>query len=46
LKPLDRSLRRKPEVPTLEERLYFSALPRAQQKIAAFDYVHKDTERQ
>jgi len=43
LKPLDRSLRLKPEVQTLEERLHFSALLRAQQKIAAFDYVHKDT---
>jgi hypothetical protein len=33
-------------VQTLEERLHFSALRRAQQQIAAFDYVHKDTERQ
>src|SRR5262249_12101751 len=46
LKPLDRSLRLKPEVQTFEQRLHFSALLRAQQKIDAFDYVHKDTERQ
>jgi hypothetical protein len=38
LKPLDRSLSLKPEVQTLEERLHFSALRRAQQQIAAFDY--------
>src|SRR5262249_48009869 len=42
----DRALRRQPEVQTLEERLHFAALLRAQQEIAAFDYVHKDTERQ
>jgi hypothetical protein len=46
LKPRDRSLRLKPAVQTREERLHGSALVPAQQKIAAFDEVRKDTERQ